>query len=129
MNKVTSHFDYAEMPGDIAQSCRKLLSEWGAYHRRTLEDAVQIGRRLIAIRNKLDRGLFVRWIESEFGSRSSAYRLIQMAEGIDPSILPKLGKMDIGTVQAIAAAPAAAREEILDKITSGEQIPSPGSER
>jgi hypothetical protein len=117
------HFNYDELPADVARDCRQVIKDYIAFHRRSLETAVEIGRKLIAIRDRLAHGEFLRWIEAGFGSKSTAYRLINLAEGLDPSELPRLGSFDLGTVHAIASAPSDARQEIMSKIGSGEQLP------
>jgi len=44
----------------------------------------EIGRKIAAIRDRLDHGRFLKWIETELGPKSSAYR----------SSPPPLGTLD-----------------------------------
>lgn len=49
--------------------------------KRTAEDIVEIGRDLKEVKEKLDHGQFLPWIESEFGmSQQTASNFMRVAE-------------------------------------------------
>ena len=94
-----------------------------ALHKRTIEGQAEIGRRLIAFRDRIERGHFLKWIEAEF-SKSTAYCLINMAENLAAE-LPTVGSLPPTVIYQLAAptTPLAARADIINRLKAGEQIP------
>ncbi|MBN9470660.1 MAG: DUF3102 domain-containing protein [Bosea sp.] len=57
--------------------------------RRTAEDIVEIGRDLIAVKERIGHGNFGRWLESEFDmSDETARKFMRVAERIGAKIRP-----------------------------------------
>jgi hypothetical protein len=121
---VPSNFDYDGLPADVAADARSFVSEYRSFQRRTVLAMAEIGRQLINIRERLEHGQFLKWIEAELGSKSTAYRCMNVAEKFAPAELPTVGSLDVNTVQALAAesTPQDLRQEIIGKLASGEPV-------
>jgi Protein of unknown function (DUF3102) len=90
------------------------------------QDIVEIGRELIAVRERLDDGKFKAWIETEFQmSRSTAYRFISVVENIGARIASH-GETRFGRAVLYAlASPSTTEEvrtEIIDRAATGEKV-------
>lgn len=73
---------------------------------RTAQDIVEIGRELIAVRERIDEGRFAAWIEAEFKmSRATAYRFIHVAEnmGAHASCLSPETRFGFGVLYELAS--------------------------
>ena len=76
------------MPEEIAREAQSIVADARALYQRTVEGQAKIGRRLNAIRDRLDHGQFLKWVEVEFGSKSSAYRAINVASTLPMNFPP-----------------------------------------
>ena len=59
-------FDYAALPVDAALNARAAAERIKLRLKRTVEDIIEIGRELTAVKAELPHGAFVVWILSEF---------------------------------------------------------------
>lgn len=59
----TSTFDYAALPKDVAADARQIAER---IHIRTHDYAIETGRDLLKIKDRLDHGLFEPWVTAEF---------------------------------------------------------------
>lgn len=63
---------------------------------RVREDIIEIGRRLVAVRDRLEPGGWLAWLEAEFGwSDQTAYRFIHVYEAQQSSEFHKLWNSDL----------------------------------
>src|SRR5687767_13549424 len=90
-------FDYSSMPEEIAREAQSIVADARALHQRTVEGLAEIGRRLNAIRDRLGHGQFLKWVEVEFGSKSSAYRAIDVASTLADE-LPTVGSLPLTVI-------------------------------
>jgi len=121
--RISTPFDYTAFPAKLATEAKAIVADALALHRRTIEGQAEIGRRLVAIRERLEHGQFLTWIKAEFGGKSTAYRLMNVAENL-VSELPTVGSLPAATVYELAAptTPASVRAEIVGRLKAGEQI-------
>lgn len=90
--------------------------------RQTAQGIIEIGQRLIEVRDKLEHGQFLQWIETktEIG-KSTAYKFMGVAEK-----LPQYGSFDLAPsalyLLSAPSTPEPAREEALSLAESGEKI-------
>jgi hypothetical protein len=111
-------FDYASMRSDIANQMRAAADR---IHQLRYAAVVDIGRELIAIKERIEHGHFVEWVESECRmSIRTAQRAMKAAEMVERndklSYLPADGLL---ALSARAAKPIA--EKIIGRIDAGEQ--------
>jgi hypothetical protein len=126
MTVAISAFDYSALPADVAGEARGVASDFWALQKRTVEGMAEVGRKIIAIRDRLEHGQFLKWVEAELGSKSSAYRCIAVAEKFEPAILPTLGSLDLTTIYQLAAntTPGDVRQEVVERLARGETLPT-----
>jgi len=93
--------------------------------RRTAEDIVEIGQRLISIKEKLEHGYFLEWLETEFdGHRDTANKFMQVAREFGSLEMSKISTFEISALYKLAApsTPQAARNEAIARASAGEPI-------
>jgi len=74
-------FDYASVPGDIANQMRTAADRVQQLRRAAVVD---IGRELIAIKNRIEHGHFIEWVEHECQIPiRTAQRAMQAAEMVE----------------------------------------------
>jgi hypothetical protein len=91
---------------------------------RTAKDIVEIGRELIAVRDRVGRGNFLPWIAREFGmSDQTAYRFIHVAKNMADQI-PHGVEFPPAVLYALAApsTPEEVRTEITERAAAGETV-------
>jgi Protein of unknown function (DUF3102) len=75
-------FDYASLDDDDRVFMQDKASETRGLLKRASEDIIQIGRNLIAAKDRLPKGQFIPWVKSELGiSQPTAWRFMQVAKG------------------------------------------------
>jgi hypothetical protein len=125
---TTTSFDYSLLPDDVANEAKEVAAEFRAFEARTVEGLAEIGRRLIRVRDRVERGKFLRWVEAEFpNAKSTAYRMMDVAENLASDELPTMGSLPPTTIYQLAApgTPAPLRQGIIARLKSGERIPPP----
>lgn len=91
--------------------------------KRTVEDIIEIGKELTAVKDRLEHGQFLPWIKAEFEmSKSAAYRMMDVAERFGN--FPKLGNFKPAILYALAApgTPDAVVEHALEKAEAGDKV-------
>jgi Protein of unknown function (DUF3102) len=97
-----------------------------ALRKQTIENIIEIGRRLVDVRdNLLEHGEWLPWLEREFAwSRQTADHFIHVYEARDK--LPTVGNLELPiTALYLLAAPStpdSARQEISARIEAGESV-------
>ena len=116
-------FDYDQLSADTASEVRAATERIKLRIKRAAEDIVAIGQDLTAVKEKLEHGQFLGWIEAEFEmSQRTAYNFMQVAE--------KFGKFAIianfspTVLYALAApsTPESVREEAISRVEQGESL-------
>ena len=74
-------FDYGALPSDVALKAQLAANSIKLRLKRTVEDIIEIGRELTAVKDELPHGQFLPWIAAEFEmSQPLAYNFIQAYE-------------------------------------------------
>ncbi|MBV9386116.1 MAG: DUF3102 domain-containing protein [Chroococcidiopsidaceae cyanobacterium CP_BM_ER_R8_30] len=116
-------FDYTNLDAEISQFVQARTGEIRALMKRTAEDIIEIGQKLIVVKQKLGHGCFLDWIEAEFEwSYPTAARFIQVANAF--SKIYQIDKFAPSALYLLAApsTPETAREEALALAKAGEHI-------
>lgn len=115
----------AALPREEQRWLREAACRIEAEVRRANDSLVQIGRDLIAVRNRIGHGLFLAWIAAKFPwSQRVAYRLIAAAEAFGTVKPAVLGNLDQYAMHALSGrdVPAEARAEALSMARRGERV-------
>lgn len=121
---ASRHFDYTILNATTSQFVQQQTGEIRALMKLSFESIVQIGQKLKTVKAELGHGHFRDWLNAEFNwSVWTATKFMQVADrfadtnyshlDIAPSALYDL---------AAPSTPQAARDEALDRATSGESI-------
>jgi hypothetical protein len=77
-------FDYAALPADTSALAQRSAEKIKTMTRRMTSDIIGIGNTLQAVKEKLDHGDFLKWVEAEAGiSPRTAQRYIGAAACAD----------------------------------------------
>ncbi len=85
---IQAGFDYAALPVDAALTARAAAERIKLRLKRTVEDIIEIGRELTAVKDELPHGQFLPWIAAEFEmSHVTATQFMNVAERFGGQIL------------------------------------------
>ena len=114
---------------DLLPESREIIqqrtTEIKALAKRTAQDIIEIGKRLIAVKALLPHGAFIDWLEAEFGwHRATANRFIQVAQQFGDKDLSQIATFDVSALYLLAApsTPESVREEAVERASAGESI-------
>lgn len=117
-------FSYAALSRGDEAEVREAAERIKLRLRRTAEDIIEIGRDLIAVKERLPHGQFLPWLEAEFGmGQSTADRFMQVAKVYGGKI-PTVGNLSATALYELAApkTPLEVREEVEKMIEAGEVV-------
>lgn len=122
---IPAPFDYSVLDADIAYNLRRQARRIRKRIGKATQDLIDIGRDLLAAKQLLEHGEFIKWVEAEVGiarRTAQAYMAIaKLAEdkGAAIALLPPT------TVHRLAAksAPPEVVSEVLAKAQSGDVLP------
>jgi Protein of unknown function (DUF3102) len=122
---IAAPFDYSVLDTDIAYNLRRQAHRIRKRIGKATQDLIDIGRDLLAAKQLLEHGEFIKWVEAEVGiarRTAQAYMAIaKLAEdkGAAIALLPPT------TVHRLAAksAPPEVVREVLAKAQSGDVLP------
>ncbi|MGB8702652.1 MAG: DUF3102 domain-containing protein [Thermosynechococcaceae cyanobacterium] len=117
-------FDYDTLNPIARQKVQDKTSELKSLIRRSAQDIVDIGQRLIEVRDELEYGNFRRWLKSEFSwSASTATKFIQVATQFSCVNFTQL-EIAASALYLLArpSIPEEARNEALTRAAKGESI-------
>src|SRR2546426_940819 len=79
--EISERFAYDSLDEETRVFVLHTAAETHGLVKRTVQDAIQIGRNLLAVKQRLPHGQFLPWLAAEFGmSRMTAHRFMQIAE-------------------------------------------------
>jgi hypothetical protein len=114
-------FDYSSLTKDIADHARAAAHRIRRQEQKATEAIFEIGRDLLAIKQMLEHGQFIRWVEAECMSAvRTAQNYMRAAQAFDGKY-ETVSHLAPTTVYALASAPAEARDEIVLKLEAGER--------
>lgn len=121
--KAWKKFDYAALDASTSQFVQQQTGEIKALMKRTAQDIVEIGQKLVKVKEKLGHGRFGAWLEAEFEwsiqtakrfmNVAAAFQNQQFVDFIAPSALYELAAPSI---------PSIARDEAIARAKAGESI-------
>lgn len=100
--------------------------------RRVVGDIIEIGNRLIAVKDRLDHGLWLPWIEKEFGwGETTARKFMAVADSFGKSSLSVDLPIDASALYLLAGptVPTAVREQAIAKAEDGTRITKEEADR
>lgn len=114
-------FDYEQLDDAAALEAKAVVDR---YRSRVKAYVIDTGRDLLAVKERLDHGLFVRWVEAELrmSARSAQHMMLaatqlghksEIVSHLPPSTLYRL---------AAPSTPAPVRDEIVSRLEAGEAV-------
>jgi len=125
MNDLTqTSFDYAALPAEVATKAQIAASNIKLRLKRTVEDIIEIGRELTAVKAELPHGQFEIWIKNEFQmNREMANNFIQVAIRFGGQMSDYLTfKPTVLYALAAPSTPESVVEKAIEKAESGEKV-------
>ncbi len=124
---VVSGFDYA-LVGDAADKVRSSAEKIRRMVQKTIEDIIEVGSELLAVKEALPHGRFGPWLRAEFGwTDRTAQNFMAVAQAFGP----KTEMISDLTIQPTAAyllaapsAPGEALQQAIERAEAGEEITS-----
>lgn len=119
-----SGFDYSTLETEARRIIQIRTNEIKSLMRHSVQDIIDIGEKLIEVKQYLGYGNFRNWLEFEFSwSTSSATKFMQVAEQFRCVNFTHLN-ITASTLYLIAApsTPQEARAEVLKRASSGENV-------
>lgn len=120
---VQKGFDYTILDAETCQFIQRQTGEIRALMKRTAQDIIEIGQKLILVKEKLAHGRFLDWIAAEFEwSYPTAARFMQVANSF--SKIYQIDKFAASALYVLAApsTPETARSEAIARADAGEPI-------
>ncbi|NJM72013.1 MAG: DUF3102 domain-containing protein [Scytonema sp. RU_4_4] len=120
----TLNFEYGILEAETRRVVQQHTNEIKTLMRRNSQDIIDIGQKLIEVKQYLGHGNFINWLKSEFNwSISTATKFMQVAEQFKFVNFTNLN-ITASALYLIAApsAPKEARVEVLQRASNGENI-------
>lgn len=121
---VVVGFAYEALDSEVRNDVQECTQEIKGLMRRTREDLVKIGEKLIEVKGKVEHGQFGAWLGAEFDwTERTARRFMSVAREFDSDTVSVLNA-DAKALYLLAApsTPEAAREEAVRQAEAGESI-------
>lgn len=117
-------FDYSNLDRTTCQFILQKTGEIRTLMRRTAQDIFLIGKKLIEIKERLEHGHFLEWLEAEFAwSDRTARNFMRVAEVFKMETISDLQFAPSALyILAASSIPERAREEAVDRALKGETI-------
>lgn len=117
-------FDYAILEAETRKNIQQYTNEIKGLMNRTVQNTIEIGQKLIEVKEQLGHGNFTNWLKFEFHwSISTATRFMQVGEQFK---FIKMANLDIAAsalyLLAAPSTPDKARKETLGRAMAGEAI-------
>lgn len=117
------NFDYASLDAAAASFVQQQTGEIRALMKRTAQDIIEVGQRLIEVKKTLGHGNFRAWLSAEFDwTDETARRFMNVAQQF--SHIPQIVEFAPSALYELSApsTPETAREEALTRAAAGESI-------
>jgi hypothetical protein len=122
MNQL-SFFDYRQLDAETQDYVRQRTDEIKALMRRSAQDIIEIGQKLIEVKARLGHGHFGNWLECEFAwSHMTATKFMNVAGKFKQSLNLELFAPSALYLLAAPSTPESAREEAIERAEEGEEI-------
>ena len=119
-------FDYASLDTETTQFVQQQTGEIRVLMKQTAQSIIEVGQKLIEVKEKLGYGRFGDWLEAEFDwDERTARRFMSVAERFS-NTADNLSEVNFAPsalyVLAAPSTPKAAREEAISRAKAGEPI-------
>lgn len=123
MNDIQLAFDYQQVPEIYRVEIQKKTAEIRIIVKQTGQGIIDIGQRLIEVKEMLPRGSWLKWLETEFGwSERTAYNFINVsAKFATVASLENIGAKALYLLAA-PSTPEEAREDAIEIAEAGEKV-------
>lgn len=114
-------FDYSAMPDDVVGDARAVVTR---VRGRTEAFVIDTGRDLLAIKDRLDHGLFLQWLGSELGMQPRTAQNYMQAASAFGSESETVSHLPPTALYALASpgVPVPFRKEVIARLTAGEKL-------
>ncbi|WP_158260533.1 DUF3102 domain-containing protein [Chlorogloea sp. CCALA 695] len=123
--KAWKKFDYTDLDAPTSQFVQQQTGEIRGLMKRTANDIVEIGQKLVNVKEKLGHGRFGSWLEAEFDwSIQTAKRFMNVAAAFQNQQIVDFDFIAPSALYELAAPsiPDAARNEAFARAKAGESI-------
>ena len=120
----TQTFDYQALDAETRIVVQQKTGEIKSLVKKTAETIIEIGQKLIEVKERLGHGNYKTWLEAEFGwSQDTANRFVNVA-GRFAGQIPQIAEFAPSALYLLAApsTPNEAVEEALSRAANGESI-------
>jgi len=118
-------FDYSPLDTKIAEKARSAAERIRERLTKTLEDLIEVGSDLLAVKEALDHGQFGAWLRAEFGwAERTARNFMSVAERFGKSARVADLTIDPTAAYLLAApsTPDEARQAAVERAEAGEHV-------
>lgn len=124
MLAVVDLFSYAALSREDEAEVREAAERIKLRLRRTAEDIVEIGRDLLAVKERLSHGQFLPWIEAEFAMhQTTANKFMHVAEIYGEKVSQVLSLPATALYELAApSTPQSVREQVEELIVDGQKV-------
>ncbi len=121
---VVIGFNYDLLETKLADKVRSAADRIRERIKKTVEDIIEVGNALLAVKEALPHGQFLPWLKAEFGwSERSAQNFMSVAEQFKSAKIADLPiQPSAAYLLAAPSVPDEAREKAVEKAEAGEEI-------
>jgi len=121
---VVIGFNYDQLETKLADKVRGAADRIRERIKKTVEDIIEVGNDLLAVKEALTHGQFLPWLKAEFGwSERSAQNFMSVAEKFKSAKIADLPiQPSAAYFLAAPSVPDEAREKAVEKAEAGEEI-------
>jgi gas vesicle protein len=121
---VVVGFNYDLLEPKVAEQARSSAERIRAKVKKTVEDIIEVGNDLLAVKEALEHGHFLKWLRAEFGwGERTAYNFISVAERFKIANFASLPiQPSAAYLLAAPSVPDEARQVAIQKAEAGEAI-------
>ena len=121
---VVVGFNYGLLETKLADKVRSAADRIRERVKKTVEDIIEVGNDLLAVKEALPHGQFLPWLKAEFGwSERSAQNFMSVAEQFKSAKIADLPiQPSAAYLLAAPSVPDEAREKAVEKAEAGEEI-------
>src|SRR3954470_3532232 len=123
---VAVGFDYSTVPVDVAKEARAVAARINERNRAAQAAILETGRDLLAIKERLEHGRFLAWIDAEFGMTPRTAQRYMSAAAVLGDKSDIVSFLPPTTIYQLAAPsmPPPVREEIVERIENERLAPA-----
>jgi hypothetical protein len=121
---VVVGFNYDVLEAQVADQARNTADRIRQRLKKTLEDLIEVGNDLLAVKEALEHGQFLKWLRAEFGwSERTAYNFTSVAERFKLATIASLPIQPTAAyLLAAPSVPDEARQQAIERAEAGEEI-------